>query len=102
MQDCVIRLGKWHGTAVAEARGRFFVTFVSRKQMLCKQMLCKHSMEFLFSDKVSSCKLAWFIAIQNLCMFKWPVFGRVGLVEKLDYLCLEVLGFPKKLDGSNQ
>lgn len=31
MQDLDTKLGKWHGTAVAEARGRFFVMFVSRK-----------------------------------------------------------------------
>ena len=27
LQDCVIKLGKWYRTAVAEARGRFFVFF---------------------------------------------------------------------------
>ena len=27
MQDCVIKLGKWYQTAVAEARGRLFVCF---------------------------------------------------------------------------
>ena len=31
LQDLDTKLGKWHGTAVAEARGRFFVMFVSRK-----------------------------------------------------------------------
>ena len=31
MQDCVIKLGKWYQTAVAEARGSFFARFFSRK-----------------------------------------------------------------------
>ena len=42
MQDCVIKLGKWYRTAVAEARGRFFVFLLcgsSRKQMLCNHVL---------------------------------------------------------------
>ena len=30
MQDCVIKLGKWYRTAVAEARGRFFVFFLRK------------------------------------------------------------------------
>ncbi len=30
LQDCVIKLGKWYRTAVAEARGRFFVFFLRK------------------------------------------------------------------------
>ena len=52
MQDCVIKLGKWHRTAVAEARGRFFVFFFggsSRKQMLCNHFLhIIHSLDISF------------------------------------------------------
>ena len=39
MQDCVIKLGKWYRTAVAEARGRFFARFFrgsSRKPTLSR------------------------------------------------------------------
>ena len=52
MQDCVVKLGKWHRTAVAEARGRFFVFFFggsSRKQMLCNHFLhIIHSLDISF------------------------------------------------------
>ena len=52
MQDRVVKLGKWHRTAVAEARGRFFVFFFggsSRKQMLCNHFLhIIHSLDISF------------------------------------------------------
>ena len=52
MQDCVIKLGKWYRTAVAEARGRLFVFFFcgsSRKQMLCNRFLhIIHSLDISF------------------------------------------------------
>ena len=52
MQDCVIKLGKWYRTAVAEARGRLFVLFFcgsSRKQMLCNRFLhIIHSLDISF------------------------------------------------------
>ena len=38
MQDCVIKLGKWYRTAVAEARGRLFVLFFLRKLAEAKAM----------------------------------------------------------------
>ena len=53
MQDCVIKLGKWYRTAVAEARGRLFVFCFfcgsSRKQMLCNRFLhIIHSLDISF------------------------------------------------------
>ena len=92
----------------AEARGSkcYYVVIVSwiLKQRYFVFPFSARSMPWNFfvvicSDKVSTCILALFIVIQTLCMFKWPVFGRVGLVEKMDWLMFGSSWFSKKVLG---
>ena len=80
MQDCVIKLGTWYRTAVAEARGRLFVLFFggsSRKQMLCNRFLhIVHSLDISFlkilamrswpSRKYRNCMLKVHFVVGNL------------------------------------
>ena len=74
MQDCVIKLGKWYRTAVAEARGRLFVLFFcasSRKQMLCNRFLhIIHSLDISFSYLKILAIRSWPSRKYRNCMLK--------------------------------
>ena len=85
MQDCVIKLGKWYRTAVAEARGRLFVFFFggsSRKQMLCNRFLhIVHSLDISFLYLKILAMRSWPSRKYRNCMLK--VHFVVGNLRKL-------------------
>ena len=89
MQDCVIKLGKWYRTAVAEARGRLFVFFFggsSRKQMLCNRFLhIVHSLDISF------------LYLKILAMRSWPSRKYRNCMLKVHF----VVGNLRKIRGSS-
>ena len=76
MQDCVIKLGKWYRTAVAEARGRFFARFFSRKlaeadakQSFSHQPFSGYLISSMAFRKYKNCMLEGFIAMHTFVLF---------------------------------